>query len=183
MKWQRRSRRPISKLNTSSIADIAFLALVFFLLTSAKPEEKGFPMKLQPYTYCGMIDYVEIKKRNVLFVTVKERNQLFVNERPASPLHLAEVTRLFITNPHQDSTLAKSPKKALVQFSYQKETSYDTFIQIYNELKRAYHEIWEEEALIRYGFHYKSLDNDKKRAIHRDFPLVISEVEPRPYYY
>ena len=77
--------------------------------------------------------------------------------------------------------MPSSPKKAIVSFQNDRGTSYKTYLTIYNELKAAYNEIWEDEAQTRFGRTYKDLPTSLKREIRKDIPLVISEAEPSDY--
>ena len=90
---------------------------------------------------------------------------------------LREDTKLFITNPNNDPTLSDSPKQAIVSLKNDRGTSYNAYMEVYNELRAAYNEIWDEQAQIRYGKNYDDCTKAEQKGVRDDFPLVISEAE------
>lgn len=180
-KMRRRTRQQKhqpNKLNTSGIADIAFLALIFFLVTSSKVADQGIPAKLQPYSYgCHEMCYSLIKKRNQLRVNIHEEKGLLINNKRVTKNMLRGVIKEFITNPKELEVFSEAPNRAIVYFFYNKNTSYNDYLITLNEIKGAYHEIWETTALERFGYHYKHLNKYEKGSIKNDFPEIISEID------
>lgn len=174
----RQKKRQPNKLNTSGVADIAFLALIFFLVTSSKMPEQGIQAKLQPYNNCDDIGCVFLKTRNILRINIHEEKGLLVNNKRITRTMLRGVIKEFITNPKELDFLSETPNRAIVSFFYDKNTSYNDYITILNEIKGAYHEIWETAALERFGYHYKHLNKYEKRSIKNDFPEVLAEIDP-----
>jgi len=169
-----------NELNAGSMADIAFLLLIFFLVATTIDVDKGITVKLPPWTE-DEVERYDIPRRNVLSVKVNSNNELLVRSDLTPISQLKERTVEFILNPDQRPDLSHSPKKALISLRNDRETSYETYISVYNELKAAYNSIWEEEALKRYGKTYKNLIIAEKKEIRKDFPLVISEAEPTDF--
>jgi biopolymer transport protein ExbD len=163
-------------LNTSGIADIAFLALIFFLVTSSKMAEQGISARLQPYSGCD-IGCFFIKKRNQLRVNIHEEKGLLVNNKRVTKRMLRGVIKEFIINPKELEIFSEGPNRAIVYFLYDKNTSYNDYLITLNEIKGAYHEIWDTVALDRFGYHYKYLNKYEKRSIQNDFPEVIAEID------
>jgi len=84
-------------------------------------------------------------------------------------------------NPSGDANLSESPVNAIVALQNDRATTYEIYLGVYNELRAAYNEIWEEVANTRYRKSYKDLDFESKSKIRNDFPLIILESEPTDF--
>ena len=176
----RNSRRGTPTVNASSMADIAFLLLIFFLVTTTIDIDKGIRVKLPPWSD-EEPDPLKLKTRNVYSVLVNANNELLVRGEPKALRTLKEDTKEFITNPAGREDLAEKPTKAIISLKNDRGTEYATYLTVYNELKAAYNEIWEEKAQIKYGQPYEDLTIDLKKEIRKEIPLVISEAEPTSF--
>lgn len=176
----RNSRRGTPTVNASSMADIAFLLLIFFLVTTTIDIDKGIRVKLPPWSD-EEPDPLKLKTRNVYSVLVNANNELLVRGEPKALRTLKEDTKEFITNPTGREDLAEKPTKAIISLKNDRGTEYETYLTVYNELKAAYNEIWEEKAQIKYGQPYEDLTIDLKKEIRKEVPLVISEAEPTSF--
>lgn len=162
------------------MADIAFLLLIFFLVTTTIDVDKGIAVKLPPYSE-EEPDNLKLKKRNVYRVVVNAQNQLLVRGEQMRVSELRDNAKLFINNNGSDPELSESPRQAIISLQNDRGTKYDTYITVYNELKAAYNELWDEEAQTRFGYKYKDIDRTKQKEIQEDIPLVISEAEPTAF--
>ena len=169
-----------NEINAGSMADIAFLLLIFFLVTTTIVEDKGVLVKLPPWSE-EEPDITQLKKRNVYSVLVNANNDLLVREQPMPISDLRENAKEFISNPLQREDLAESPKKAIVSLKNDRGTKYGTYLRVYNELKAAYNELRNELALKRFGKEYEFLDSEKRKQIRSEIPLIISEAEPTAF--
>ena len=165
-----------NQINAGSMADIAFLLLIFFLVTTTIEVDKGITVKLPPWADEPIPE--KAMERNVFSVKVNKNNELLVRKELIPISVLKERTIEFILNPNQRTDMPRNPRVAIVSLQNDRETKYDTYISVYNELKAAYNHIWQEEALKRYGKAYENLNIDEQRTIRKDIPLVISEAEP-----
>ncbi len=167
-----------NEINAGSMADIAFLLLIFFLVTTTVVEDKGITVKLPPWSE-EEVDPTKLKTRNVFSVLVNASNQLLVRGEPADIRQLRERAKEFIMNPRRQEDLSEAPNKAIISLKNDRGTSYETYLEVYNELKAAYNELWNEEAQKRYGSDYSdSMPITKKREIKSAIPFVLSEAEP-----
>ena len=167
-----------NEINAGSMADIAFLLLIFFLVTTTIDVDKGIFVKLPPWSD-EEPDITKLKKRNVLSVLVNAQNQLLVRGEPAKVDDLKDRTKEFIANPRRMEDLAEAPNKAIISLKNDRGTNYETYIGVYNELKSAYSELWDEESQRRFGEPYSDeLPLAMRKEIRAKFPLVISEAEP-----
>lgn len=174
-----RQRRGGQQLDAGAMADIAFLLLIFFLVATSILDDQGLLVQLPPYQEKPVTS--QLADRNVLNVKINADDQLMVEDEVMVVEELRSKAKDFILNPRGSETLAVSPRKAIVSLQNDRGTSYRAYLSVYNELKAAYRELWEEEARRRYGDAYESLSADKKRAVRTDIPLVISEAEPTDY--
>jgi hypothetical protein len=120
-------------------------------------------------------------KRNVFAVQINGNNQLLVRGRPVPLSEIKEIRtqlKTFIMNRGQDPNSSDSPKLAVVSLLNDNGTSYEAYVGVYDQLKAAYNELWEESAQRLYGRSYEDLDRKERKAIRVEIPLVISEAEP-----
>ncbi len=170
-------RKKPPEINASSMADIAFLLLIFFLVTTTIVEDKGVLVKLPPWSN-EPPETQQMKTRNVYSVLVNAENQLLVRGEPTQLKDLRENTKKFISNPERLPNLAEDPKKAIVSLRNDRGTKYETYLEVYNELKAAYNELRNELAQRRHGKDFEFCTRDQRTQIRSELPLVISEAEP-----
>jgi len=169
------------EINAGSMADIAFLLLIFFLVTTTIDVDKGITVKLPPWSD-EEPDIQKLKTRNVFSVLVNAQNQLLVRGELASVKNLRERTKEFISNPMHRSDLAEKPSAAIISLKNDRGTNYKTYVGVYNELKAAYDELWNEESLKMYNTPYsEDLPLASRKAIKKKIPFVISEAEPTAF--
>jgi biopolymer transport protein ExbD len=167
-----------NEINAGSMADIAFLLLIFFLVTTTIAEDKGILVKLPPWSD-EEPDITKLKERNVYSVLVNAQNQLLVREEPMRLANLRENAKEFIANPRRMENMAESPKNAIISLKNDRGTNYETYLAVYNELKGAYDELWDELAKKRYGEPYsEDMPYAQRKAIKSEIPMVLSEAEP-----
>lgn len=167
-----------NEINAGSMADIAFLLLIFFLVTTTIVEDKGITVKLPPWSD-EEPDISKLKERNVFSVLVNAQNQLLVRGQPTRIEELKNLAKDFIANPTKRPDMAERPTLAIITFKNDRGTSYKVYLEVYNELKAAYNELWNELSLRKYGVPYsEEMPDSYKREIRNEIPLVISEAEP-----
>lgn len=169
--------RKAPEVNAGSMADIAFLLLIFFLVTTTIVVDKGVLVKLPPWSNEPPPE-MKLNSRNVYSVLVNANDDLLVRGEPKNIKDLRADTKTFIMNPRRMEDMAEKPTKAIISLKNDRGTSYGTYLEVYNELKAAYNELREEEANKRHGKSFEYLDRDEQKAIRADIPLVISEAEP-----
>jgi biopolymer transport protein ExbD len=179
------AKREIPEINAGSMADIAFLLLIFFLVTTTIQTDSGLSVLLPPYVEVPPPPEKK-NKRNVFAVQINGNNQLLVRGYPL-PLsdlpQIKEKLKTFIMNGtlppgRRDPNSSDSPKKAVVSLLNDNGTSYAAYVGVYNQLKAAYNELWEEAAQNKFGRSYADLSLKERQDIRKEIPLVISEAEP-----
>lgn len=172
------SKREIPEINAGSMADIAFLLLIFFLVTTTIQTDSGLSVLLPPYVEVPPPPEKK-NKRNVFAVQINGNNQLLVRGRPLSDIReIKTQLKTFIMNKGKDPNASDSPKLAVVSLLNDNGTSYEAYVGVYDQLKAAYNELWEESAQRKYGRSYEDLDIKERKSIRSEIPLVISEAEP-----
>lgn len=174
--------RPAAEVNSGSMADIAFLLLIFFLVTTTIASDKGISVMLPPKKTDDIIDF-KIKARNIFNVLVNSQDRLLVEEEPAQVEDLNLMVKAFITNEKKNPLSSDSPQKAVVSLKTDRGTSYEMYIRVYDELKRAYNETRADYLGITLT-EYNALDKkdpDDKEMYDRaraKYPIQISDAEP-----
>ena len=187
------AKRSTPEINAGSMADIAFLLLSFFLLTTTMEQNEGMPRRLPPIPdEEQQQDETEVNRRNILQVHVNGQDRLLVNNRPMEVQLLKDEVKTFILNPNNDPAKPeKVPKdieglgtmmvsKAVVSLQTDRATSYRMYMAVQNEIMKAYNEIRDDFAVDRFnGKSYGELTEEEQEAVRGVFPLNISEAEPR----
>lgn len=183
--------RKTPELNTSSMADISFLLLTFFLLTSSIDTDLGLSRKLPPIP-----DITEppppIKDRNVFVVLVNAYDMLLVEGKPGNINTLRKDAKNFFLNPNNDPKLSEKKleeidligpyekSKGVISLQNDRGTSYEMYIKVQNELAAAVNEMRDELSLKQFGVKFEDLkDEAQSKAIQKAIPVAISEAEPK----
>ena len=173
--------REIPEINAGSMADIAFLLLVFFLVTTTIQTDTGLRVFLPPYVEVPPPPEKK-NKRNVFAVQINGNDALLVRgEQFPNVLDLKEKAKEFIMNNGKDPNSSDSPTKAVISLLNDNGTSFEVYVAVYDQLKGAYNELWDEEANNRYGRAYEDLSKEERKSVRAKIPLVISEAEPTSF--
>lgn len=172
--------RMSNEINAGAMADIAFLLLIFFLVTTTILEDKGILVRLPPWSD-EPPDIEKLKERNVFSILVNAQNQLLVRGEEADIDNLQDRAMEFIMNPEADPTLSEDPSSAIVSLKNDRGTSYETYLEVYNELMAAYNQLRDESARATYGSPYENLTLEERREIRNQIPMIISEAEPTDF--
>ena len=177
--------RKIPAINTAQMADISFLLLTFFMMTSSINVQQGIPRRLPPPSEGKTV--VDINKRNVFTVVVNFNDEIFANQEIIPLNQLAPRAKEFLENPYNNPHLPEkkielidnlgeySVSKGVLSLSNDQSTSYNMYVQVQNELQRAVNELRDKVSLQFFGKKYDLLDTALQRAIQRAVPMNISE--------
>ena len=173
-------RRGLQEINAGSMADIAFLLLIFFLVTTTMDVDSGIARKLPPMPDEEMQeDDSQINAKNIYVVLINTNNQLLVEGELMDISQLREGAKRFINNNGIDPNLSENPEKAIISLQNDRGTEYKTYIQVQNELAAAYNELRNDASLNKFGKRYIDLNKTDKKEIRKMYPQKISEAEPK----
>ncbi len=191
-------KRTVQEINASSMADIAFLLLIFFLVTTTMSVDKGLSRRLPaPLPPDMEKPDAEVNKRNTFVVLVNSQNQLYVQGEPMDITLLKERAKEFILNTNDDIHLpVKNPvditingrtvtvmttDEHIISLRNDRGTEYQKYIEVQNELVAAYNEIRNEFAKERYGLSFAELASEDQKEVQKVYKQKISEAEPKNY--
>jgi biopolymer transport protein ExbD len=172
------SRRGLPEINAGSMADIAFLLLIFFLVTTTMDVDTGIARKLPAIPEEDQPEPPKIHAKNIYEVFVNANNQLLVEGEYIDISQLREGAKAFIDNNGRDANSSENPDKAIISLKCHAITEYKTYIQVQNELTAAYNELRDEAALKKFDERYADLNKTKKKEMKKMYPQKISEAEP-----
>lgn len=194
-----RKKKKMPGLNTTSTADISFMLLIFFLITTSMDTDKGLARRLPKPPEPDQEDAtMDIKSRNILYVRINAQGQLWIKDEYNSGFgdikELRTRAKDFVRN---EQNLSKWPEKHVknidllgqcfvtdkhvISVQTDRGTPYDMYFQVQNELVAAYNELRDEISKQKFGRLYQSLGDEQKAAIRQYYPQNISEAEPKKY--
>lgn len=178
----RTSRHTTVELPTSSMADIAFLLLTFFLITTVIENHKGLTLQLPPWQ--KDVPVTEIHDRNLFAIQLNAADQCMVEGEPVADLSgLDSRIRTFVLNDGHDPSLSESPEVAVVSFKTDRGTSYGRFIEVLDVIQGAYYGIYAGRVGIS-TTEFRALDlrDPKQKATYdrarKGIPMNISIADP-----
>ena len=195
-----KKKKKMPGLNTSSTADISFMLLIFFLVTTSMDTDKGLARRLPKPPDPDQEDAtMDIKARNILYVRINAAGQLWVEDEINGPGYpdireLRPRVKEFVKN---EQNLNRWPEKHVknidllgqcfvtdkhvISVQTDRGTPYDIYFQVQNELVAAYNELRNELSKQKFGREYQYLKDEEKAAIRQYYPQNISEAEPKKY--
>ncbi|MDX1640959.1 MAG: biopolymer transporter ExbD [Balneolaceae bacterium] len=163
----------------SSLADIAFLLLIFFLVVTTIDVDTGIGLVLPPMPDEN-VEPPPVKDRNLLNILVNAQGMVLIDEEPASINTVKEKVKTFVNNNGADPDLSESPSDAIVSIKTQRATPYNVYIDMLDEVMGAYAELRNTVSMERFGVPYSSLDDNtvEQEEIEDTIPKRISIAEP-----
>jgi biopolymer transport protein ExbD len=185
-------KRKIPQINSSSTADIAFLLLIFFLITSSFDSMTGIYRKLNPAEAENVLKKKrDIEGRNLLSIIIDENNQVRYGEQILSLPELRNLAKTFIANPNNVGFLPEKESKYLpgigiypvsskhnISLEISREARYQTYLSVLNEITAAYNELRHEASHSVFQKPFKQLTQEEQTLIREIYPQHITENEP-----
>ena len=181
--------KPTREINAGSMADIAFLLLIFFLVSTTMDSDFGIARLLpQPD---NITDSTLVKKRNLLVVNINFRDNLQVAGEEMPLNKLKDKVKEFVDNPADDENLSEKKEitvdyfgsfkvsKGIISLKNDNGTSYDTYVAVQNELTAAINELRDKLSVSHFGRKYDKLSEKEQEAVRKIYPMSISEAEPK----
>ena len=179
-------------LNTQSTADIAFLLLCYFLMTSTMDQQSGLQRRLPPMPDQNQkTEDTKVNKRNIIIVKINSSDRLFAGDQLLDVSQLKDKIKEFITNPNNDPNLPEREmkniegygeypvSKGVISLQNDRGTSYRADIAVQNELVKAINEVRDDFCKQNYGKAYTFLTEDQQKIVREAIPQNISEAEPK----
>lgn len=178
----KKKKRLEPEIPTSSMADIAFLLLIFFLVTTTIDVDTGIGMVLPP-KLDENVTPPAIKERNMLKILINEQGGVLLEDLPSAVSLIREEVIKHVLNNGADPRYAESSLKALVSIKTARQTPYEAYIDVLNEVWMAYFEMWDGEArklgFSNYSAYVTSLDaTGGDNEIRKRIKAAISLAEP-----
>lgn len=161
-------RHEVPQLNTTSTADISFMLLTFFLMTTSMDSDKGLPRQLPPISD-EKEQTQEVKKRDVMNVYLHEDNKLTVNDQPMNIGKLKGEVEKFIA----------TSKDHVISIQADRQASYETYFAMQNEIMLAYNDLRNSFSKKKYGKRFSELTPEQADVVKKLYPQRISEAEPQ----
>lgn len=193
-------KRKVQEINAGSMADIAFLLLIFFLVATTMNVDTGLARMLPPLPPENQkTEDIKVKQRNILLVLVNGAGQIMAGTQEHQELidlrELKDKTKEFILNPYdldelpeKEDTEIELPdggkwvypvSMGVVSLQTTRDTNYQAYIMVQNELTRAFNEVRDDVAMRKFGAKFADLNDEQRSAVVKAVPNKISEAEPK----
>lgn len=179
-------------INSSSTADIAFLLLCYFLMTTTMGTQTGLSRRLPPMPDPNQkVEDQKVNRRNIIIVKINSADRILAGSEPIDVSQLKDKIKIFLTNPTDDPSLpvmepteieglgTRPVSKGVISLQNDRGTSYQAYIAVQNELVKAVNELRDEASMREYGRKYLALTEDQQKTIKDLVPQQISEAEPK----
>lgn len=196
-------RKKLPEINAGSMADIAFLLLIFFLVTTTLNAEFGILRKIPQKQKTPTT--IDIKEKNFLEVNINMKNELFVEDKIIAISDLKDIAIQFLDNGggfdkdgnactwcngDKNPKLSDHPSKAVIKISTDRKTNYETYITVLNEINAAYNNLRNKVAIKMYGVNLHTLEQNYKtnkkdrttilekiKTVKEKYPLLLSDLD------
>ncbi len=174
----KKRQRDDVEIEGSSMADIAFLLLIFFLVVTTIDVDTGIGLVLPPIP--DDVEPPPIHERNMLRILVDAQGRVLLDDQPTSIPEVKDRVINFIDNPTNDPNLSESPQDAVVSIMTSRQTPYNVYIDMLDEVVGAYRELRNTASMDRFGIPYNALEDNsiQQEQIQALYPMQISIAEP-----
>ncbi|AUC16128.1 hypothetical protein BTO06_13595 [Tenacibaculum sp. SZ-18] len=192
-------RKPISEINAGSMADIAFLLLIFFLVTTTLNVDQGIFTKITQ----DNPDALDTHKRNVFDISINRNNEILIGGDEVTIAEISQLAQDFIDNgAGKDSKgnpcdwcngkksiiSSDHPAKAIITIEANREASYETYVKALDKVHLAYNNLRNQLSVKMYGYNFTQLETaykknrkqetfDKLEVIKSKYPMLVGNIE------
>ena len=180
------------EINSSSTADMAFLLLCFFMMTTTMDQDKGLQRRLPPMPDPNQkVEDQKVNRRNIIVVKINSADRLLAGSEPMHVSQLKDKIKEFLSNPADDPNLPEKAEieiegygpcmvsKGVISLQNDRGTSYQAYIAVQNELVKAVNELRDEFSMANFGKLYSKLTDEEAEVVRKAVPQNISEAEPK----
>ncbi|MCR5325207.1 MAG: biopolymer transporter ExbD [Bacteroidales bacterium] len=185
-------KKKVPAMNTSSTADIAFLLLCYFLMTTTMGSQTGLSRRLPPMPDKDQkVEDQKVNRRNIIQVKINSADRILAGSEPIDVSQLKDKIKEFLTNPANDPNLPEKEiqnieglgeypvSKGIISLQNDRGTSYQAYIAVQNELVKAVNELREDFSRKQYGKAFVLLTEEEQGIVKKAVPQFISEAEPK----
>ena len=186
------AKKKVPEINGSSMADIAFIALIFFLMVTTMDKEEGISRLLPPIPPEDQkMEDLKVNRRNIIQVKINSNDRLLAGSQPMDVSQLKDKIKEFMTNPYDDPNLPEKEiqdipglgpvpvSKGVISLQNDRGTTYQAYITVQNELIKAINELRDDFSMKTFGKKYSKLSEDQQEMVRKAVPQKISEAEPK----
>ncbi len=186
--------KKVPEIPNASMADIAFMILIFFLITTTMDTDTGLERVLPPPADPNQTQDVttSVKERNIFVVLVNAQDQILCENEFINVKDIREKAKEFLANPANAENLPEKEikevplfgqveicKNAVISLRNDFGTTYGTYLMVQNELVAAVNDLRNELSMEKWGKKYADLNKDQQDAVKMIYPQKISEAEPK----
>ena len=185
-------KKKVPAMNTSSTADIAFLLLCYFLMTTTMGSQTGLSRRLPPMPDQNQkVEDQKVNRRNIIQVKINSADRILAGSEPIDISQLKDKIKEFLTNPANDPNLPEKEiqniegfgeypvSKGIISLQNDRGTSYQAYIAVQNELVKAVNELRDDFSRRNYNKVFSLLTEDEQAIVKKAVPQFISEAEPK----
>ena len=193
-------KRKVQEINAGSMADIAFLLLIFFLVATTMNTDTGLVRMLPPMPPEDQKqEDIKVKERNLFLVLISGSGNIMAGNPGKQEIidlrQLKEKAKEFILNPMDSEDLPEKTDKEIeladgskwvypesqgvISLQTTRDTNYQSYIMVQNELTRAFNEVRDDVAMRKFGAKFSELPEEQRNAVSKAVPQKISEAAPR----
>ena len=162
----RRKRREVPGLNTTSTADISFMLLVFFLVTTSMDVDKGMNRQLPP-KQDEKQEMMDVDRSKVMSLALSEEGLLTIDEKPANIDKVRRQLKEFIVS---------TGPSHIIELKTDRKCDYDTYFHLQNEIVRSYREIRDAASKQQFGKPYSKCSVEQREQLMEKYPQRVQEV-------
>ena len=184
--------RKTPEINSSSTADMAFILLCFFLMTTTMDQDKGLQRRLPPMPDPNQkVEDQKVNRRTIIVVKINSADRLLAGNEPMDVSQLKDKIKEFLTNPYNDANLPEKEEieiedfgpcmvsKGVISLQNDRGTSYQAYMAVQNELVKAVNELRDDFAMANFAKTYAKCNEDEQAIVRKAIPQNISEAEPK----
>lgn len=186
------AKKKTPAINSSSTADIAFLLLCYFLMTTTMGSQTGLSRRLPPIPDKNQqVEDQKINRRNIIVVKINASDRILAGTEAIDIHFLKDKIKEFLTNPTNDPSLPEKEEKEIdgygkcmvskgvISLQNDRGTSYAAYIAVQNELVKAVNELRDDFSQANYGKPFSKLTEEQQGIVKKAVPQNISEAEPK----
>ena len=162
----KKRRHRVPGLNTTPTADISFMLLIFFLVTTSLDVDKGLQRQLPPARNKSQQQVTDVDKRTLMTIKITSANEIRIDERPVKASQLQQSVEVFVS---------RLGNKHLISLDTDPSAGYQTYINVQNSLLAAYRNVRNRLALERFGKTLETCTSQQKETIREAYPMRMTE--------